>query len=176
MASDPQLTALAHQGNHAGFEQFSFLLAPPTPFHDSVGDDVFSKDGEHVVSAGPDGVLSQTGTLLNFIDDSNSLAARAQALAGTDPNGAHKAVSHSWKPKFIIFPSAADAYSTAQGGVFSARFNNEFTLNGVQGTASRELITGLANRQRRSRQWRSIGVDGERHGCARKYAGEWAWP
>jgi len=27
--------------------------------------------------------------------------------------------------------------------LFSARFNNEFTLNGVQGTASRELITGL---------------------------------
>jgi hypothetical protein len=37
----------------------------------------------------------------------------------------------------------ADAYSTAQGGLFSARFNNEFTLDGVQGTASRELITGL---------------------------------
>ena len=31
VASDPQLTALAHQGNHAGFEQFSFLLAPPVP-------------------------------------------------------------------------------------------------------------------------------------------------
>ena len=27
--------------------------------------------------------------------------------------------------------------------MFSARFNNEFTLNGVQGTASREMITGL---------------------------------
>jgi len=38
---------------------------------------------------------------------------------------------------------AADQYSTEQGGLFSARFNNEFTLNGVQGTASRELITGL---------------------------------
>ena len=35
VASDPQLTALAHQGNHAGFEQFSFLLAPPTPFPDT---------------------------------------------------------------------------------------------------------------------------------------------
>jgi hypothetical protein len=28
-------------------------------------------------------------------------------------------------------------------GLFSARFNNEFTLDGVQGTASRELITGI---------------------------------
>ena len=48
VASDPQLTALAHQGNHAGFEQFSFLLAPPTPF--------------------PDTPL-QTDTLLKFIAD-----------------------------------------------------------------------------------------------------------
>ena len=37
----------------------------------------------------------------------------------------------------------ADAYSTAQAGLFSARFNNEFNLNGVQGTASHELIAGL---------------------------------
>ena len=143
VASDPQLTALAHQGNHAGFEQFSFLLAPPTPFHDSVGDDVFSKDGEHLVSAGPDGVLSQTGTLLNFIDDSKALAARAQALAGQDPNGAHKADIAQLETDIHNFSVAADHYSTAQGGVFSARFNNEFTLDGVQGTASREMITGL---------------------------------
>ena len=143
VASDPQLTALAHQGNHAGFQQVSFLLTPPTPFHDSVGDDVFSADGQHVVSAGPDGVLSQTGTLLNFIDDSKALAARAQALAGQDPNGAHKADIAQLETDIHNFSVAADHYSTAQGGVFSARFNNEFTLDGVQGTASREMITGL---------------------------------
>src|SRR5215469_6847519 len=60
VAGDPQLSALAHQGNHSGFQQVSFLLTDPTPFPDSVGDDVFSADGQHVVSAGPDGVLSQT--------------------------------------------------------------------------------------------------------------------
>src|SRR6516165_3064662 len=69
VASDPQLTALAHEDNHTGFEQFSFLLAPPTPFPDSG---------------------AQTATLLQFIADSNSLGARAQALAGHDPNGADK--------------------------------------------------------------------------------------
>ena len=44
------------------------------------------------------------------------------------------------------FSTNADVYSTAQGGLFSARFNNEFTLNGVQGTASRELVTALQNK------------------------------
>jgi hypothetical protein len=143
VAGDPQLAALAHQGNHSGFQQVSFLLTPPAPFPDSVGDDVFSADGQHVVSAGVDDVLSQTGHLLNFIDDSNSLAARAQALAGHDPNGADKAAIAQLETDIHAFTAAADAYSTAQGGLFSARFNNEFTLNGVQGTASREMISGL---------------------------------
>ena len=146
VAGDAGLTALAHQGNHSGFQQVSFLLTKPTPFPDSVGDDVFSADGQHVVSAGADGVLSQTGTLLNFIDDSNSLAARAQAACGPDPNGADKAAIAQLETDIHTFTVAADAYSTAQGGLFSARFNNEFTLNGVQGTASREMINGLRNR------------------------------
>jgi hypothetical protein len=119
VASDPGLTALAHQNNHSGFQQVSFLLTDPTPFPDSG---------------------AQTATLLQFISDSNSLASRAQALAGTDPNSA---AVHQLVTDIHTFSVNADAYSTAQGGLFSARFNNEFTLNGVQGTASRELITGL---------------------------------
>jgi hypothetical protein len=119
VASDTGLTALAHQGNHSGFQQVSFLLTDPTPF--------------------PDTPL-QTDTLLKFIDDSNSLAARAQALAGTDPNSA---AVHQLESDIHSFSVNADAYSSAQGGLFSARFNNEFDLDGVQGTASRELITGL---------------------------------
>jgi hypothetical protein len=119
VAGDTALAALAHQGNHSGFQQVSFLLTPPTPFPDSG---------------------AQTTTLLQFIADSNSLAARAQALAGTDPNSA---AVHQLETDVHTFSVNADAYSTAQGGLFSARFNNEFTLDGVQGTASRELITGL---------------------------------
>jgi len=67
VAGDEQLTALAQEDNHAGFEQFSFLLAPPAPFPDTP---------------------VQTQTLLNFITDSNALAERAGALAGADPNSA----------------------------------------------------------------------------------------
>jgi hypothetical protein len=119
VAGDAGLTALAHQNNHSGFQQVSFLLTSPTPFPDSG---------------------AQTATLLQFVADSNSLAARAQALAGTDP---HSAAVLQLETDIHTFSVNADAYSTAQGGLFSARFNNEFTLNGVQGTASRELITGL---------------------------------
>ena len=119
VAGDTALSALAHQNNHSGFQQVSYLLTDPTPFPDSG---------------------AQTTTLLKFVDDSNSLAARAQTLAGTDPNSADvNQLIHDIQ----TFSTNADAYSTAQGGLFSARFNNEFNLNGVQGTASRELITGL---------------------------------
>jgi hypothetical protein len=111
---DPNLAALVAD-NH-GFQQVSNLLTPPTPF--------------------PDTPL-QTSTLLKFIADSNDIAGRAHAVAN---NGASD-------PNLIndiqAFSAAADAYSNAQGGVFSARFNNEFNLDGVQGTASRELIKGL---------------------------------
>jgi hypothetical protein len=119
VAGDAGLTALAHLDSHSGFQQVSFLLTPPTPFPDSG---------------------AQTTTLLQFVADSNSLAARAQALAGTDANSA---AVHQLEADIHTFSVNADAYSTTQGGLFSARFNNEFTLNGVQGTASRELITGL---------------------------------
>jgi len=119
VAGDPGLSALAHQGNHSGFQQVSFLLTDPTPF--------------------PDTPL-QTNTLLKFIDDSNSLAERALALKGADPNSADV---KQLITDIQTFSTNADAYSTAQGGLFSARFNNEFNLDGVQGTASRELVKGL---------------------------------
>jgi hypothetical protein len=121
VAGDTALTALAQQDGHSGFQQVSFLLTNPTPFPDSG---------------------AQTATLLQFISDSDSLAARAQALAGADPNSADVLKLES---DIHTFSLNADAYSTApeQAGLFSARFNNEFTLDGVQGTASRELITGL---------------------------------
>ena len=122
VASDPALTTIAQQGNHSGFQQVSNLLTPPTPFADS---------GQ------------QSTTLLQFISDSNSLAQRAQAAVGMDPNSPTvQTLIHDIQ----TFSTNADVYSTAQGGLFSARFNNEFTLNGVQGTASRELVTALQNK------------------------------
>jgi hypothetical protein len=116
VAGDPNLAAAAAPTH--GWQQVSNLLTPPTPF--------------------PDTPL-QTSTLLKFIADSNDIANRAHAVANngaSDPNLVND---------IQAFSAAADAYSQAQGGVFSARFNNEFTLDGVQGTASRELVKGLSN-------------------------------
>lgn len=115
VAADPALSALAHQDGHSGFQQVSYLLTPPTPFADS---------GQ------------QTATLNQFISDSNSLATRAEALAGSDPNSA---AVHQLVSDIQTFSTKANAYSVAQGGLFSARFNNEFTTNGVQGTASKRI-------------------------------------
>lgn len=116
---DSALADLASSGGVVGFAQVSRLLTPPAPF--------------------PDTPL-QTQTLLKFVDDSNSLASRATALAGVNSaNPNVQTLIHDIQS----FSIAADAYSTAQGGLFSARFNNEFTLNGVQGTASRKLVAGL---------------------------------
>jgi hypothetical protein len=124
VAGDAALAALAHQDNHSGFQQVSFLLTNPTPFSDSP---------------------AQTATLNQFISDSNSLAARAENLASAGPIDPNSAAVQLLESDIHTFSVNADAYSTApeQAGLFSARFNNEFTLNGVQGTASRELITGL---------------------------------
>jgi hypothetical protein len=119
VGNDDNLTALAQQGGHAGFQQVSFLLTPATPFADSG---------------------AQTTALLQFISDTNSLTERAQTLAGTDPNSADV---QQLIADIQTFSHNADAYSTSQGGLFSARFNNEFAHDGVQGTASRELIAGL---------------------------------
>jgi hypothetical protein len=119
VAGDAGLSALARQGNHSGFQQVSFLLTDPAPFPDTP---------------------FQTQTLLQFIEDSNSLASRALALKGADPNSVEV---QQLIADITTFTNNADAYSTAQGGIFSARFNNEFNLDGVQGTASRELIVGL---------------------------------
>lgn len=122
---DPNLAGLV-AANH-GFQQTSNLLTPPVPFMDSAAQDAF---------------------IVQFGHDSSSLAARATALAGTDPNSA---AVHTLVTDLQTFSANASAFSTAQGGLYSARFNNEFTnvtqgvSGGVQGTAVNELVHGLQN-------------------------------
>jgi len=79
VAGDTVLTALAHQGNHSGFQQVSFLLTDPAPFPDSG---------------------AQTETLLQFIKDSNLLGA-LRHLPAPIPIQMR---SISWKPMFRHFP------------------------------------------------------------------------
>jgi len=116
---DAMLQKAAMVKDTQGFQQVSNLLVPPAPFADSP---------------------VQTQVLLKFVADSNDLATKAIALAGTDPNSAAvKALVQDIQ----TFSANADAYTTQQDLLFQARFNNEFATNGVQGTASREMIKGL---------------------------------
>jgi hypothetical protein len=119
VVGDPALNALAHQGNHSGFQQVSFLLTNPTPFPDTPG---------------------QTDRLNAFVQDSNDLATAARGLIGHAKDSPEV---QDLIAKIHDFSIAADTYTHTQDGFFQARFNNEFALNGVQGTAAKELIAGL---------------------------------
>ena len=107
--------ALAQMAGNTGFQQVSNLLKTLTPYPDN---------------------NVQTTTLQQFITDSHDIVARANTVAngGTDQNLIQD---------IQTFTTKYDAYSQAQDGLFTARFNNELTSHGVQGTASKELIAGL---------------------------------
>ena len=63
-----------------------------------------------------------------------------------------------------------------KGVCLSARFNNEFALNGVQGTASRELIHGLETGNADLVNGAASVLVANAMDVRGKYAGEWAWP
>jgi len=123
VAGDNNLAAMAAPTK--GFMQVSNLLNPPTPYPDTP---------------------AQQQTLLKFIADSNDLAARATAAVGMDPNSA---TVKQLITDITTVETNINQYSQAQGGIFSARFNNEFNAvvqdksGGVFGTAANELIKGL---------------------------------
>jgi trimeric autotransporter adhesin len=123
VAADANLSTLAHQAQPGigAWQQESFLLTNPTPFMDSA---------------------AQTAFLTQFISDSNSLGAQAQALAGADP---HSDAVLKLEADLTAFSHNADAFANAaeQIGVYHARFENELGLDGVQGTAVREILQGL---------------------------------
>lgn len=116
---DPALAALANQGGHHGFQAVPSLLVPPAQF---VGN------------------AEQTQFMKDFISTTQSFADRAQALVG--PNADPAAVA-ALVGEIQTYEQTANAFTIAQGGVYSARFNNEFAADGVNGTASRAMIDGL---------------------------------
>ena len=116
---DDTLAALATAGGRHGFSAVPDLLAPPAQFQ---------------------GNAEQTAFMRHFADTAADLAGRATALAeaGGDP-----AAVAALTGEIQAFGQEANAFTLAQGGVYSARFNNEFAAEGVHGTASRALIEGL---------------------------------
>ena len=118
---DDQLHALAtaHGGN--GFAAVPDLLAAPAQFK---------------------GNQEQTDFMRKFAADAVDLGNQALALE-QQPGGGDPAAKAALVQAIQAFDTNANAFTVAQGGVYSARFNNEFAADGVNGTASRALIDGL---------------------------------
>jgi hypothetical protein len=111
--ADPNLATLV--ANNHGFQQTSNLLTPPVPFNDNQAQDTF---------------------MVNFVNDSNSLAARAMAVAngGSDPN---------LITDLQTFAHNNNTFVLGQGGLYQARFDNELSTNSVSSTAVNELVKAL---------------------------------
>ena len=116
---DDQLHALATQGHHNGFAVLPDQLAPPAQFH---------------------GNAEQTAFMQGFIATSQDFAMRANALVDQH---ASPAAAQQLIGEIQAYAANANQFTTAQGELYSARFNNEFAADGVNGTASRALIDGL---------------------------------
>jgi hypothetical protein len=88
------------------------------------------------------GSAEQTAFMKQFVVDAEALGARAVALAD-----AHAAPGSAESMQLVrdaqAFLANANTFTVAQGGLYSARFNNEFALDGVNGTATRALVHGL---------------------------------
>src|SRR2546423_707133 len=94
------------------------LNTPPAPFHDSA---------------------DQTAFVTQWIQDSNHLGQMAQTIAN---NGFQGDVA-GLVQQIQTFNTNANAFDQSQGGLFSARFWNEFRTDGTSGTAATALIEGL---------------------------------
>ena len=116
---DTQLAALATQNGHNGFAPVPDLLVKPAQFH---------------------GNAEQTQFMQNFVATTQGFADQAMQLVANhaDPQAIQQLVG-----QIQAYDKTANAFTLAQGGLYSARFNNEFADNGVNGTASRALIDGL---------------------------------
>src|SRR5258707_6888727 len=90
----------------------------PAPFHDT---------------------LDQTAFVTQWIQDSNHLGQMAQTIAN---NGFQGDVA-GLVQQLQTFITNANTFDQSQGGLFSARFWNEFRTDGTSGTAATALLEGL---------------------------------
>jgi hypothetical protein len=91
---------------------------PPAPFHDSA---------------------DQTTFITQWIQDSNHLGQAATTIANNGFNGDVAGLVQ----QIQTYASNSNAFDQAQGGLWSARFWNEFRSDGTSGTAATALIEGL---------------------------------
>src|SRR5437868_316577 len=93
---------------------------PPAPFHDDA---------------------DQTAFVAQWIQDSNHLGQMATTIANNGFTGDIAGLVQQLQ----TFNTNANAFDQSQGGLFSARFWNEFRADGTSGTAGTALIEGLQN-------------------------------
>ena len=119
--ADAGLTGLAAANGQHGFAAVPDLLSHPAQFR---------------------GNAEQTAFMQGYLQDAINLGNAATALAdhGLAPGSAEAAALISSVQTFVAH---SNDFTVAQGGLYSARFNNEFAADGVNGTASRALIAGL---------------------------------
>src|SRR5882762_2022736 len=91
---------------------------PPAPFHDSA---------------------DQTAFVTQWIQDSNHLG----QMATTIENNGFTGDIAGLVQQLETFNTNSNAFDQSQGGLFSARFWNEFRTDGTSGTAATALIEGL---------------------------------
>src|SRR6195256_4809577 len=94
------------------------LNTPPAPFHDSA---------------------DQTAFVTQWIQDSNHLG----QMATTIENNGFQGDVAGLVQQIQTFNTNSNAFDMSQGGLFSARFWNEFRTDGTSGTAATALIEGL---------------------------------
>ena len=96
------------------------LNTPPAPFHDSA---------------------DQTAFVTQWIQDSNHLG----QMATTIENNGFTGDIAGLVQQIQTYATNSNAFDQAQGGLWSARFWNEFRTDGTSGTAATALIDGLQN-------------------------------
>src|SRR6266513_4513355 len=94
------------------------LNTPPAPFHDTA---------------------DQTAFVTQWIQDSNHLGQMATTIANNGFTGDIAGLVQQLQ----TFNTNSNAFDMSQGGLFSARFWNEFRTDGTSGTAATALIEGL---------------------------------
>jgi hypothetical protein len=90
----------------------------PAPFHDTA---------------------DQTAFVTQWIQDSNHLGQMAQTIA----NNGFQDDTAGLVQQLQTFITNANTFDQSQGGLFSARFWNEFRTDGTSGTAATALLEGL---------------------------------
>ncbi|MGB6399262.1 MAG: hypothetical protein WBF73_26830, partial [Bradyrhizobium sp.] len=94
------------------------LNTPPAPFHDSA---------------------DQTAFVTQWIQDSNHLG----QMATTIENNGFQGDIAGLVQQIQTYATNSNAFDQAQGGLWSARFWNEFRTDGTSGTAAAALVDGL---------------------------------